>query len=754
MHYITLEELKSALNSVKGIKLYPENSYGYAKSKGIMRYKYYFIPPISYFGKRVKSISNNQFHMKKLSLILTILFSWSISIAQEVLFNWARNLGNTEYMTPSSIATDNDGNVYTTGIFNGTIDFDPGSSVFNLTAPATGSGDIFIQKLDASGNFVWAKGFGGATGGGVGRYLVVDQENNIYITGNFLDTVDFDSGPLTSNLVSVGNNDIFIAKYNSLGVLIWAKSIGGATSDRGVSMIIDKSKNILITGYFSSTADFNPDTGTYNLTSAGGNDIFVLKLDSLGNYKWAKRVGGTLTDEGASIAVDSLGSAYLTGSFMNTVDFDPGSGTYNLSSANNGYSDIFILKLDSSGSFEWAKSMGASYINDKGISIGIDNVGDVYTSGIFEQTVDFDPGSGVYNITSMGYDNTFILKLNSSGNFIWVKAFSGLSSTAGSAKVTSMKLDAFANIYTVGSLGGPVDFDPSPGVYSLGGNGNIFVSKLDSSGDFVWAKNYGGVDAEGVYSLSLDAVASVHMVGYFKDTVDFDPGSNVFNLVNTTPYLRFFITKWHQCETTTTTINLSACNNYTSPSGNYIWSSSGVYTDTILNAGGCDSVITFNLTVDTIATGVTQNGIMLTANAIGVTYQWINCNGNIPVNSATNQSFVPTVGGSYAVVVNNGSCGDTSTCFTISGVGLAEVDFSSTIQVFPNPAKNVVTISFTQLQTNTSIKLMDVLGQNITTIEHFSGTQTTLDISNYAAGVYFLEIEEKGNTARIKLVKD
>ena len=173
------------------------------------------------------------------------------------------------------------------------------------------------------------------------------------------------------------------------------------------SIKTDSKGNVYTTGSFADTVDFDPGAGVYNLVSAGANDIFISKLDAYGNFVWAKSMGGISNEGGQSIAVDTLGGVYITGSFENTADFDPGPGVFNMISQN--YEDIFISKLDSNGNFVWAKRIGSSVGYDKGSSITTDAIGNIYITGGFDYTVDFDPGPGVLNMTAAGYGDIFII---------------------------------------------------------------------------------------------------------------------------------------------------------------------------------------------------------------------------------------------------------------------------------------------------------------------------------------------------------
>src|SRR5262249_53962909 len=158
--------------------------------------------------------------------------------------------------------------------------------------------------------------------------------------------------------------------------------------------------------------------GISNLTSAGSNEIFVSKLDSAGNFVWARRLGGTGNDQASRIAVDGSGNVYSTGFFSGTADFDPGAGTHNLVSA--GDTDIYVSKLDSAGNFVWPPRLGSTS-TDIARGIAVDGSGNAYTTGYFNATVDFVPGAGTHNLASAGNTDIYVSKLDSAGNYVWAR---------------------------------------------------------------------------------------------------------------------------------------------------------------------------------------------------------------------------------------------------------------------------------------------------------------------------------------------
>ena len=469
--------------------------------------------------------------MKKIlfSIIIFITFTLNVGKAQTVNFQWAKQMGDISNDRAHSVAIDAAGNVYTTGRFEGMVDFDPGAGTYNLTS--AGWEDVFVSKLNSSGTFVWAKQLGGANFD-VANSIAVDAAGNIYTTGSFLGTSDFDPGLGVYNLTSIGSGDIFVSKLNSSGAFVWAKNFGGAGSGNDAkSIAVDATGNVYTTGYFDSIVDFDPGISAYNLSAVGAYggsvDVFISKLNASGNFVWAKQIGGGTNSGsiGNSITVDAAGNVYSTGWFADIVDFDPGVGVYNI--ASSGTQDIFVSKLNSSGAFVWAKSIGGSGTDiDIGSSIVLDASGNVYTTGGFSGTADFDPGVGVYILAGGG---AFVSKLNVSGTFVWAKRTGIINSR-------SIALDASANVYTTGDFLGTADFDPGVGVYNLIPSGvqDIFVSKLNASGAFVWAKQFGGaISGYGIgTSIAVDGANNIYTTGCFVDTVDFDPGVGTYSLIS------------------------------------------------------------------------------------------------------------------------------------------------------------------------------------------------------------------------------
>lgn len=432
----------------------------------------------------------------------------------------------------------------------------------------------------------WPASFGnafgaGSTGEDSGYVVTTDASGNVYLTGIFEGTVDFDPGPGTVNLTSAGGHDLFVAKYSASGALVWARRFGAAGTDRGHGLAVDGAGNVYLTGFFSGTVSF----GAQSLTATNGRDIFVAKLDSAGAVVWARRMGAHEDDEGQGVVVDGAGNVYVTGRFQgqdSPADFGP----FSLVSA--GGRDIFVTKLDSAGSFLWARRLGGTG-HDDGFGIGLDGAGSVYVTGQFRGTADFDPGSGTFNLISAGGADIFVAKLTGAGNFVCAQRAGGTGddfgnaltvdgagavyvtggfegtgtigpatlTSAGSRDVFVAKLDSACNflwarrvggalfdnpggivadgagnVFTNGRFDGTADFDPGPGTFNLisAGGSDAFVLKLDGAGNLVWARQLGGAGDDGAYGIALDADGNVYTTGQFSGTADFDPGVGTFNL--------------------------------------------------------------------------------------------------------------------------------------------------------------------------------------------------------------------------------
>ncbi len=420
-------------------------------------------------------------------LVVGIALMGTSMIAQTPSWQWADGAGGTDNEAGMGVAVDAAGNTYVTGSYlsasitfgtttltnSGGIDFylvkyDASGNVvwakgatgasndvgYNLTVDAVGNtyivgttnsalltigiyglaasgyDDIFITKFDASGNTVWAKRVGGS-GNDIGQNISIDANGNSYITGYYASpSITFGSTTLTN----VGGNDIFVVKYDASGNVAWAETAGGSSNENGMGIATDVGGNTYVTGQFqSSSLTF----GATTLTNSGGDDYFIVKYNSSGTVVWAKGATGASNDVGYNVKVDNNKNPIVVGSFnSSSLTF----GTHVLSLVSN--DDIFILKYDSLGNVQWAKSAGGSG-NDIGESIAIDASGNSYITGYFgSPTLVF----GSTTLTNAGTNNIYLASYDASGNPTWAKGAGGTSDDRG----TAIDVDVEGSSYITG----------------------------------------------------------------------------------------------------------------------------------------------------------------------------------------------------------------------------------------------------------------------------------------------------------------
>jgi len=361
---------------------------------------------------------------------------------------WVKQLISDHLIGIYQLILDHDSNIILCGSFSGTIDLNPGNDSANFTQN-TSYEHYFLCKLDSLGNFLWAHNLKTARV----FSIAMDEFDNIFCAGNFLGAVDFDPDSTNFYLNSSSNvgGEAFISKFNSNGQFNWVKQFESSDNSYVASIAIDELNNMIITGGFKGLTDFNPGIYSHNIDSNGDYDIFICKLDSSGTYIWAKSIGGTEYERSTYITTDQIDNIYITGTFQDSIDMDPGSGVHNIIAL--GSWDSFILKLDSAGNYIWSKPFQS--LQEITIEkITFDPLGDLYTTGSFKGTVDFDPGPNNFTLSSFNY-GAFINKLNPLGEFVWAK---NITSENGEVYGGSICIDDSFEVYTTGTFKGYTDF--------------------------------------------------------------------------------------------------------------------------------------------------------------------------------------------------------------------------------------------------------------------------------------------------------
>lgn len=630
-------------------------------------------------------------------------------------------------------------------------------------------------NLNSQIAYSWAKQTGG-TSSDDSQSIAYDAAGNVYIAGSFQGAVDFDPGPGTTLLTSAGSDDAFISKFDASGNFLSVYTFTNNLFCKIFGITIDNAGNIITTGAFSGSVDFDPGVAVNAKTSNGLNDIFVCKLSPTGTFMWVKAIGSFGSDDfGVSVTTDVSANVLVTGYFQGSnVNFDVGASNYTLSAA-GGTKDAFVLKLNSTGVFSWAFRIGSSISTgaDVGQTIKTDVSGNIYVGGYFSTTADFDPGLGNAIISCPGGFDAFIAKYTSAGTYVWANSFGGVLDEI----CYSLILDASGNIYSTGTFKSTTDFDPGAGTFNLspssGTSEDIFVSKINSSGAFIWAKQLGGITADFGTGISTTA-SGVYVTGYFSGTADFDPSTtSTVNLVATAGS-DFFISK----------LDLN---------GNYIFAKSiggsgndigraiiTPSTDLIYTTGAFNAMADFDIsplaTANLNSAGAADAFLLklipcplLTPTVIGT--PTLLCTGNsssLSVSGAVNYTW--STGATTSVITVSpanttsysatgqflNGCLNTNTiniqvspCTTINEA----TDLGELVKVYPNPASSKISVFNSGFINAATVELVDLTGKIIMSSVLIGGN-TELDLAEIKKGMYFIKIRSGEKEIVKKIIKE
>ncbi|MBL7711616.1 MAG: T9SS type A sorting domain-containing protein [Chitinophagaceae bacterium] len=607
---------------------------------------------------------------------------------------WAKQLEG--YSNDGScIGIDSHGDIIVSGSFYNDIDCDPGpgNTIFTTKSGFFSTRNVFLLKLDNSGNLKWARHFKDSVGG-------------------------------------------FYSK---------------------TSFRLDSKDAIVMTGIAGGYPDMDPGPATHILNDCAhlAGRPFLVKIAPGGTFRWASLVGAPCSEgmDVQQIALDSYDNIHLTGSFTNRMDFDAGVDSFFLSPA--GKEDIFLLQTDSSGRFRWAISAGSTG-KDQAYSIAIDKAGNSYITGVYNEDVDFDPGPGTLILpdSSLWQDNIFIAKYDSSGFVRWAKTFSGLYARGGYG--VDICCDSNCNVHTIGAFNGMIDLDPGPDTVwaSNPAAGNaLFISGLDSAGNYLWSRDIlllfgGGLVGEQILA---DAYSNIYTAGQWSSYVYFDPvdSRGVYtDAVNISSFLQ----KYSICQFSVDTTRVSSCESYSLQGKTY--TSSGTFTQMIKTDRKCDQELTIHLTIDKITDTVFQLGSTLMAKENDAVYRWVTCPAFADVPGANARIFTATSNGKYALIVRKASCTDTSDCFTVEGLGGIPANTSLQARLQPNPASTFADIFFAVPAIQASVDILSPAGSVLVQKTGISGERCTLDLSGLATGFYLIRVTlSDGSVIFHKLVK-
>ncbi|MEP7124252.1 MAG: hypothetical protein ABJE95_25215 [Byssovorax sp.] len=393
-----------------------------------------------------------------------------------------------------SIAVDVEGNTIVAGWFTDSIDLGDGP------VASQGRSDIFLLKLDPSGKRLWSRVLGGE---GADRALgvAVNCDLEIVVTGWFMDDVDLGSGLV----INAGGKDAFVTVFSADGEGLWSRGFGDEEDQLGNGVQVDGENNVVLTGAFGGTIDL----GSGLLESAGGDDVFVAELDSEGEPRWSKRLGGDGEQIGTAVAVDGGANVIVTGTFEGRLDV----GGAPVVSA--GGKDVFVVKLDSLGDLAWLRRFGDG-ADQSGLGVAVDSAGAAVVTGEFEGRMNFASGP----LESNGGKDIFVVKLDAtSGHSLWGRAFGDAANQSGSG----VAVIGTGDIVLTGAFEGTCDFGRTALVSK--GRSDVFVAGLDRAGNHLWSERFGNAEAQFGGAVAVDESGAVVVTGGFFGSLDFGTGS-------------------------------------------------------------------------------------------------------------------------------------------------------------------------------------------------------------------------------------
>jgi hypothetical protein len=418
--------------------------------------------------------------------VVVFLFCLAGLCAQTTNWQWAVGTGSSLDDWCADVKADDLGNTYITGMFQDTVTF----GGFNLAS--NGSFDTFVAKLDQDGNYLWAVSAGGDQQD-VPAGLGLDASGNVYISGYFNYTAQFGQTTLTVS----GQIDGFIAKLSNDGVWQWAKKCGGAGLDNCSDIAVDAQGNVFVCGTYSDSAHFGEI-----VLNGSGYEIFAVKLNSIGNWIWACGAGGSSSENASALTLDSSGNILVTGQFYGTCAF----GGHSISSGNS--YDAFLAKLSPTGEWQWAIRAGGQLF-DSGTGVAADSEGNVYAVGVFRRIAAF----GELTLETNDDTDAYIAKADPDGNWIWARQ-AGSPYTDVCSDVCT---DALGHVYFCGSYILTAVFGNQ--TFTSLGDSDLFISKLDSSGNWLWTVSTGGSGYDDVYGIYSNDSGGVLIAGRYSESV-------------------------------------------------------------------------------------------------------------------------------------------------------------------------------------------------------------------------------------------
>ncbi len=438
----------------------------------------------------------------------------SVTVLDSIPEGWARAWGGEQstYDSAEKVCVDNTGSVLVVGNFQGSCDFDPSpDKEWNIFTAVPG---MYIAKYNSEGDFEGASLLATGPDPYIGG-LAVDDSGSAYVAGGFDNWIEYRHEGVPVQYYSHGNYDAFLLKADSQGRVLWLKTWGGADLAYSSAVAIDESGKPYAAGYFNSDVDFDPGPAVLNRHAVGGIDAYLVKYTPSGDLEWAQTWGGIADEEVYDMAIDSESNICVAGSFDSAqCDFDPGPAVHVFSPF--GSRDAYVSRFNRDGVLRSAWAWGGEG-DDIAQSLDVGEDGEVYVAGLFGDMADFDPGPGSeLRFATPGYSDSYLAGYGPEGEFVWVSTWGpGLN-------VNAIRHDSEGFVVMNAYLDLPVDVDPGPGIEYFPAYSVVLI-KMDGSGNYQWARTWGGYYAW-CSDISFDDTCAIYAVGGFMGQADLNPG--------------------------------------------------------------------------------------------------------------------------------------------------------------------------------------------------------------------------------------
>lgn len=751
---------------------------------------------VGYFQNTVdfnpSSLQTNNLRSKYLNT------SFIASYDESNSYNYAlstKDDSTANFSVPDILERDASGNVYISGQHQGNIGTDPLLDTLGTTVVPYGYTGFYITKYGTNKTQKWSIDIGG-NGNCRSRSLTTDEDGNVYVCGNFYLNRDFDPSSNSTNSIGTSGTDIFIAKYDSSGNFIWLNILPSSIAAAGLTSspmkIVYRNGKLYVLGLFYGVVDFDPSNSLYQLNSSPlqSTQFFACYSSLNGSFIYAKKwsAQSNSTNLFNDFALTKSGKIMITGTFHNSIDFDLSTSTAILA-AGNGNTAAFVACYDSLLNYNWAVKAVTSG-NFSCERIQLDAIGNSYIAGTFSSQASFYSIIGTFSTTGAVGNNTYLFlakydslgtNLISNSSLLWP----GSISSSATSKFEDMVIDKNANVYLCGKLQGSVDFDMGSTSYTLTPSSSLesdsYIACYNKFGYLMYAKSNGNVGEETNYKMAAfdtclyvfsNSSENTALNANFNGNTNYVAGNNLIKYglscfdsshvitvtsgeicgqgaMNLTVNVASGTVDWFSTPTSLTSIYTGPV--YTTP----VLSNSETYYVSV-NPNVCSvSRIAVTATVTSPPnTSVTQASNVLTAAASGMNYQWLDCSNFSVLSGATSSSYTATANGSYAVIISDHACIDTSACYSVINIAVETLNpDASQLKIYPNPFSAELLLQSGSDLKNTLFTISDCSGRIVFTGKISTETEK-LNLHFLSPGIYFLGLKNESINQNFKLFKN